>query len=224
MQFTLPAFLLSLLFGALFLTASFVRYKNKYKVSYNVRNMFPYELNYKSTFIDNFYGNVGLILTLFSFGFFFSTFDLRFDNIFFIIIFITGVLTCVFFLGLVFIPLDFIRLHSIIFILYLISSFLLPVAISIGAFTYNQQTGYTSQIPPIVFISAFIVALVVLAILLNPKLNLNIRMTKEYAEDGSVKYIRPKFITMAFTQWLLFFVLYINEILLFVLTLTFTSL
>ena len=186
--------------------------------------MFPYELNYKSTFIDNFYGNVGLILTLFSFGFFFSTFDLRFDNIFFIIIFITGVLTCVFFLGLVFIPLDFIRLHSIIFILYLISSFLLPVAISIGAFTYNQQTGYTSQIPPIVFISAFIVALVVLAILLNPKLNLNIRMTKEYAEDGSVKYIRPKFITMAFTQWLLFFVLYINEILLFVLTLTFTSL
>ena len=124
MQFTLPAFLLSLLFGALFLTASFVRYKNKYKVSYDVRNMFPYELNYKSTFIDNFYGNVGLILTLFSFGFFFSTFDLRFDNIFFIIIFITGVLTCVFFLGLVFIPLDFIRLHSIIFILYLISSFL----------------------------------------------------------------------------------------------------
>ena len=81
MRFTLPALILSFLFGALFLVTSFISYKNKYKVAYNIRNMFPYELNYKSRFADNFYGNATLILATISFIFFFSTFEIPFDEI-----------------------------------------------------------------------------------------------------------------------------------------------
>ena len=210
MGFTLPALILSVLFGVLFLVASFISYRNKYKVTYNIRNMFPYELNYKSNFSENFYGNISLILATISFVFFFSTFDLKFNNGFFIMIMISGILSSILFLALVFIPLDYMRLHSIVFILFLISSFLLSTSISIGSFIYNQQIGETSPIPFIIFI-----------LLLNPKLNLNIRMKETIAEDGSIKYVRPRMITIAFSQWLLFFSLFISEILLFVLTLSF---
>jgi hypothetical protein len=46
-------------------------------------------------------------------------------------------------------------------------------------------------------------------------------MKETIAEDGSVKYVRPRMITIAFSQWLLFFSLFISEILLFVLSLSF---
>jgi len=221
MRFTLPALILSVLFGALFLVTSFISYKNKYKVAYNIRNMFPYELNYKSRFSENFYGNVSLILTVISFLFFFSTFDLRFSNGFFIMIMISGILASILFLALVFIPLDYMRLHSIVFILFLISSFLLATSISIGSFIYNQQIGETSPIPFIIFILGFVLTLLILVLLLNPKLNLNIRMKEIIAEDGSVKYVRPRVIIIAFSQWLIFFFLFISEILLFILSLSF---
>lgn len=221
MGFTLPALILSVLFGVLFLVASFISYRNKYKVTYNIRNMFPYELNYKSNFSENFYGNISLILATISFVFFFSTFDLKFNNGFFIIIMISGILSSILFLALVFIPLDYMRLHSIVFILFLISSFLLSTSISIGSFIYNQQIGETSPIPFIIFILGFVLTLLILVLLLNPKLNLNIRMKETIAEDGSIKYVRPRMITIAFSQWLLFFSLFISEILLFVLTLSF---
>ncbi|HNX15885.1 MAG TPA: hypothetical protein PKO28_00705 [Bacilli bacterium] len=221
MRFTLPSLLLSILFGALFLVTSFIRYKNKYKVTYNVRNMFPYELNYKSPFAENFYGNVSLILAILSSCVFFFTFDLKFDNGFFIMIFISGIISSILFIAIAFIPLDFIRLHSALFILYMIFSFLLPTSISIGSYVYNQQIGGSSPIPFIIFIIAFIITLVTMVLLLNPKLTLNLRMKEEIAPDGSIKYVRPNIITMAFTEWLLFFFLFANEILVFVLSLAF---
>lgn len=221
MRFTLPALILSVLFGTLFLVTSFVSYKNKYKIAYNIRNMFPYELNYKGRFSDNFYGNVSLILATISFVFFFSTFDLKFDNGFFIMIMISGILASILFLSLIFIPLDYMRLYSIVFILFLISSFLLATSISIGSFVFNQQIGETSPIPFIIFILGFVLTLFILVLLLNPKLNLNIRMKETIGDDGSIKYVRPRMITIAFSQWLLFFSLFISEILLFVLTLSF---
>ena len=221
MRFTLPALILSFLFGALFLVTSFISYKNKYKVAYNIRNMFPYELNYKSRFVENFYGNTTLILATISFIFFFSTFDLKFTNGFFIMIMISGILASLLFLALVFIPLEYMRLHSIVFIPFLISSFLLATSISIGSFIYNQQIGETSPIPFAIFLLGFVLTLLILVLLLNPKLNLNIRMKETIDEDGSIKYVRPRMITIAFSQWLLFFSLFISEILLFVLTLSF---
>lgn len=224
MQFTLPGLLFSILFGGLFLVASFIHYKNKYKISYSVRNMFPYELNYKSRFYDNFYGNLSLILTILGFCFFFSTFDLKFHNGFFIVALISGILTSVLFLALVFVPLDYIRIHSAIFILFIVFSFLLPSSICVGSFVYNQYLMAASQstpIPLIVFGLSLVMTIVTLALLLNPKLTLNLRMQKVVNEDGTIKYVRPNVLTLAFTEWLLFFFLYINEILIFVLTLAF---
>ena len=63
--------------------------------------------------------------------------------------------------------------------------------------------------------------IVTLALLLNPKLTLNLRMKKVVSEDGTIKYIRPNVLTLAFTEWLLFFFLYINELLIFILTFAF---
>ncbi|MCB9498198.1 MAG: hypothetical protein H6688_01915 [Erysipelotrichaceae bacterium] len=224
MQFSLPSFLLSILFGGLFLVASFIHYKNKYKVTYSVRNMFPYELNYKSRFADNFYGNTALILTILGFAFFFSTFDLNFHNGFFITALISGVLASILFLILAFVPLDHIRVHSSIFILFIIFSFLLPSSICVGSFVYNQYLMSISEstpIPLIVFGLSLVMTIVTLALLLNPKLTLNLRMKKVVSEDGTIKYIRPNVLTLAFTEWLLFFFLYINELLIFILTFAF---
>ncbi|MFA7032763.1 MAG: hypothetical protein WC201_04300 [Bacilli bacterium] len=224
MQFSLPSFLLTILFGGLFLVASFIHYKNKYKIAYSVRNMFPYELNYKSHFADNFYGNTALILTILGFAFFFSTFDLNFHNGFFIVTLISGVLASLFFLILVFVPLDYIRIHSIIFVFFLIFSFLLPSSVCVGSFVYNQylmSIGESTPIPLIVFGLSFLMTIVTLALLLNPKLTLNLRMKKVVNEDGTIKYVRPNVLTLAFTEWILFFLLYINELLIFILTFVF---
>lgn len=220
-RFTLPALLMALLFGGLFLVASFWHYKNKYKITYHPRNMFPYELNYKSSFADNFYGNTALILTFFAFGFLLFTFDSDLGNGFSIFIIISGIITFALFLVLTYVPLDYIRSHCSLFVFYLVFSAGLPAAIALRAYTQNQLLGNNSILCIIVFILAIVTLLVVVALALNPKLTLNMKMKEEIQKDGTIKYIRPNVLTMAFTEWMLFFLLFVDMILLFTLSFSF---
>lgn len=217
MRWSLPTLLLSVLFGVLFLVASFISYKSRYQLTYSTRNMFPYELNYKTSFYKNIYGNIALILMTLAMVAFFITFDLKYQHGFLVATAIAGGISAILFFVLVFLPLDFIRAHCAVFVTYIVASFCVPASLCIGSYIYYQQIIFASPIPLIVFILSLIMCLVTVALLLNPKLNLNLRMKEEVQADGTVKYVRPKVMTMAFTEWLLFFFLFINEILVFVL-------
>ena len=60
---------------------------------------------------------------------------------------------------------------------------------------------------------AALVALFVFGLIMNPKLSLNIKMNVATDEKGNEYYVRPKYIMIAFTEWMLVIGLILSELL-----------
>ena len=206
----------SLLLFLAYFFLSIGNYKRRFNIDFDIRNHFPYEFNFESKFTDNILGNSALILSGgFSIALFACSAVYKNNNGMLFVALIAGVSLTIMFLVINFIPLKFLKTHLVFSILLFVASFITPAAIGMTAFRDYQE--YSSVGSLILFIIAAIVALFNFALVMNPKLTLNIRMEVATDEKGNEYYIRPKFIVLAFSQWMMIFTLFISQILLLIL-------
>ena len=207
----------SMFFFALFIFFGIKGYvKRSVGVKYDLRNTFPYEINYQLHFLDNILPNIFLILFLSTSICFFAFFDIRNLNGFTIFMMITGIMLslCNFFIY--FADLKYIRFHLLLVTLLSVSSF--GLSASIALFGFNNFKNDTTQILDIVIaIIAALLGLFVFAVMMNPKMNFKLEMKKVITEDGRELLVRPKYFVMAFSEWLFIFSLFINQILILIL-------
>ena len=118
----LGCFIVEIVFFAAFFVFSRIKYNQRFSQKYDLRNMFPYELNYESKFQDNFIGNTTFILMVLShvgvFAFSMNTLiqsTLAFNLVTSLLVSITTLL-------ILFVPLKLLKTHLICTFLCIISS------------------------------------------------------------------------------------------------------
>lgn len=202
---TLAIFLTSLAFfvGGYFLSSTF--YFKKHDVKYSLKRMFPYEFNYPTTFKNNIYGNIAFIISLLGImAFYIYYISTRAKpEVSLIVVTAMSVMNAVCISCLLFMPLQFLRLHMIISTLAMVLSFAMP-AINC-CYLYPLIKNATDNVDKTVYLIAFIIgaffALAMLVLLLNPKATYKIYYDKVADENGNEQIVRPRFIPIAFNEW-----------------------
>jgi len=205
LSFSIAAVLLFII-GLIFSCHS---YKKKFEKEYSLRSMFPIEFNYERPFNENMIGNFCFILSLFSSICFYITYNLsfNFDTLIFVTVF--GVVCSLLIGAMFFIPMKFFRAHVTIDILSFAFLFALSAGICIAAFRLFQK-GNNSVLGLLGFIFSLLVSIAIFALIMNPKLTANIKGNVVKDENGNEKVIRPKFIVLAFSEWVLIISFYID--------------
>ena len=206
----------TILFFILHLTSSTALYKKRFEHTYDVRNHFPYEFNYQSPFNINLLGNIALILaSALSVGFFSLTATKVNTNGYVLYSLIAGCIYSILICVIHFIPLKYMKTHLIFTVLLLASAFVSPCAIGLGAIAHYQDTKEVFSL--VIFIISMVVGGFYFLLAMNPKLSPNIKMIAAKDEQGNEIYLRPKFIVMAFSEWMAIFGLALSHILLILL-------
>ena len=202
----------AIIFFVGYILFSITNYKKRFKNQYDLRNCFPYELNYESKFADNLFGNISLIMSMaFSLSLFALGLSYFKTNGYLLVVMISGALYSIFVALINFIPLKFLKAHLIFAVILFIVAFLTPGSAGLTAFNIYQQN---HNVFPIVVMSlAALVAIFVFGLIMNPKLSLNIKMNVATDEKGNEYYVRPKYIMIAFTEWMLIIGLILSELL-----------
>ncbi len=202
----------AIIFFVGYILFSLLNYKKRFKMQYDFRNYFPYELNYESKFADNLFGNLSLIMSM---GFSLALFALGLSyfktNGYLLVVMISGALYSLFVVLINFIPLKFMRAHLIFTIFLFIMSFATPGSAALTAFNVYQQT--KAVYPITIMVICSVVTLFVFGLIMNPKISLNIKMNVATDDKGKEYYVRPKYIMIAFTEWMLIFGLILSELL-----------
>ncbi len=191
-------------------------FKKRFGHEYDIRNHFPYEFNFESKFSDNILGNVALIMScaislcLFAL----SAAKIR-TNGYVLYSLIAGSIYSLLIAIIHFVPLKTIKVHLVFSVLLLSMSFACPVAVGLGGFALYQET--QKVFPLVLFIASLVIGLFYFVLVINPKLSLNIRMEVATDEKGNQIYLRPKYIVMAFSEWLNIFGIILSHILLILL-------
>ena len=200
-----------ILFITYFLLSTF-NYKKRFENKYDVKCFFPYELNYESKLADNLLGNIALILSMFtSMGLFALGLAYFQTNGYLIAALIAGIIYSILVLGIHFTPLKLLKFHFVVMIILFLAAFFTTMALGLTSFNVYQNTKNVFAL--VLMIISFLVGLVMLVFVMNPKLSFNIKMKVAVDEQGNEKYIRPKFILVAFTEWLMVLLLPVSQIL-----------
>ena len=186
-----------------FLFFSIMNYKERFKSNYDLRNHFPYELNFESPYKENFLGNTLLLLATASGIAFYVLFDNNKTNGYFMFIMIGGIVHLLAMFFLVFVPLKLLKSHLVLVTLDIILSFLIPFALAISASFRFYHTN--DAIYMIFIIIPAVICLWVFIMMMNPKLTNWSRMDKKKNEDGSITYTRPRYFILALYEWMLMF-------------------
>ena len=204
----------------IFLIAGLLTYKGKYNTKYNLKNYFPFELNFKRPYSENFFGNSAFIIMGISGIAFYSTFDLKFNN-YSILVMVIGIISSLILIALYFVPLEKIRAHILIFVISMLCSIVLVMSTFICSFRMRQFYEEINQkynfVLYISMVGSLIVTLIMTGFALNPRLNFNFRLIEETSDDGKTIYKRPKMILPAFYEWVFIFTFLINTLLVFLL-------
>ena len=179
-------------------------------MTYDLRNHFPYELNFESKFKDNLFGNVCISVSTVLSILFFIFFDETHLNGFLLFAMIAGIVNSLIILSLVFVPLKLLKAHLILVTVNIALSFLVPFSLAMAAsFSYSSY----KEVGQLVFIILpALICIFIFILIMNPKLTKWALLDKKTNPDGSVSYVRPKIFILAFTEWLLFFSSVITEI------------
>ena len=203
-----------LFFAYFFLSRA--NYKKRFALDYDIRNHFPYEFNYESKFTDNILGNAALILSAaFALGLFACAAVYNHTNGILLLSLIVGLLYSILFVVINFIPLKYLKLHLLFTVLLFAFSFVTPGAIGLASFKDYQDGNEVFSL--IIFIVSMVVAFINFVLVMNPKLTLNIKMQVAKDDKGNEHYIRPKYIVIAMSEWIMIFSLFISQILLILL-------
>ena len=200
-----------LLFIAYFFLSTY-NYKKRFGNKYDVKSFFPYELNYESKITDNLLGNIALILSmLVSMGLFGLGLAYFKTNGYLIATTIAGIVYSILVLGIHFVPLKLLKFHFVVMIILFVAAFFTPMALGLTSFSVYQNTKNVFLV--VIMVISFIIGLTMFVFVMNPKLSFNIKMKVAVDEQGNEKYIRPNFILVAFTEWLMVLLLPASQIL-----------
>ena len=199
--------------GGYFFSSTF--YFKKFDVKYSFRRMFPYEFNYPNAFKNNIYGNIAFIISILgTIAFYIYYLNTRVSSnipafVLVIVAFLISVAICC----LLFMPLQYLRMHIMMSTLTMVSAFAMPaLACSILYPEFRDSISSTKAIYLIAFIIGAIMSLAMLIFLLNPRATYKIYMDKNEDKDGNITMIRPKFIPMAFNEWWAIFTFILSPI------------
>lgn len=207
--------ILFLIFG-MFL--SIKNYKFRFKSDYSIRNMFPYEFNYESHFVDNLGGNALLVLaSLFSLTFY-GTFPSSHSEGFSTFVLICGIFAAVFAIMLYFIPTKYLKLHIAALAFDAVFTFMLSGAIFCLNLKYYRELHNALNIVALVL--AALSGLLILILTLSPGFSFRIKGVESKDENGNLIYVRPKTIFIALTEWLIIFVSFFNQIIVILFAIT----
>lgn len=197
------------LFSA-FIFASRINYKNRFNATYHLRSHFPYEFNYHGKFTDNIFGNLIYVLYAGMVVAFLVFFDKNHTDGYLVFGLVSGGILLVLLSCLVYIPIDHLRLHTGIVAGAFIISLMFPFSFVLaGYFKYDKY----QSVPALVgMIIAAVCCVFVVIITLNPKLSRWAELEKETQEDGSSTMKRPKWFTLAYSEWALLLVYQISLI------------
>ena len=210
MLYIIGTLLLSIFFFVSMLFISSLLYKRRMNVRYSIRNMFPFEIVYKTTLATNFYTFLFVALFVMSSIGFFATFDISFTNGFNIFAMIAGILSSILIFAIILTPLTNLRLHLIFAVSFFTLNFACSGSILISAWKHNQEVS-----TPLSIISIGIGIAIVLcqfATMFNPRLSLKFKAEQKIDEKGEVVMVRPKWVVFAFTEWLNIFLMLLNMI------------
>lgn len=206
----------SIFFFILYFVLSCFNYRRRFKEQYDVRNHFPYEFNYEGRFSDNLLGNITLILSgVFSLGAFsFAGAQMHLNGLLLSAVGAGGLLSILLVI-INFVPLKSIKVHLLFLVLLFVSAFATPTLLGFTFFEHYQI--YQDTISLAFFIVSLVVGAFVFILIMNPKLSLRITMQKATDEKGNEYYVRPKFIVVAFSEWLILFSLLLTQVILIIL-------
>lgn len=114
-----------------------------------------------------------------------------------------------------FVSLKFGKTHLIIATIMFAVSFALPGSIALASLHEYQSTKEAYGL--VLLIISAVIAIGAFILTMNPKLTLNIKMVSKIDESGEAVLTRPKYIVIAFTEWISFFLLFVDQILLIIL-------
>lgn len=209
-NFALVFLVLEILMMGGFILSSFINYNTRFGMTYDLRNHFPYELNYESKFKDNLMGNVLLLVATGCGVAFYILFDNNKQNGYFLFMMIAGCIHQLVHFFLAFVPLKLTKSHLLLVTLDIILSFLIPFSLAISSsITFNHTHDYSL----IIFIALpAVICLFVFILMMNPKLTRWSRMEEIKNEDGTTSYKRPRYFILAFYEWLLLFASLLTQI------------
>ena len=125
------------IFGLAFSMANF---KRRHKMSYSIRNMFPFEFNYQGLFVDNLLGNMFLMVSGLSLIVTYATFNGSRTDGYTIFILIASIISAVLISANYFINTKTLKLWALSVVLSYAMIFMLIAAIAILHLKYYQQT------------------------------------------------------------------------------------
>lgn len=215
----LALFILGICLFVLFYFVSSLFYKKRHQIKYHFYQMFPYEFNYPYVFKENFYGNILMVLSCLCVVAFYELNPI--SSIYRIITIAISISLTTLIIGLLLLPLRYLKTHMVI------STVLMAVSASLPLFNLffaleQYKTMFDDANRVLCVISVIIsglLALAMLLLILNPKLSYKIYMDKSLDEEGKEIFIRPKVIFIALNEWWSIFTFFLSPISILLITL-----
>jgi len=215
-------FIVSLTFfvAGYFFSSTF--YFKKFDVKYSFTRMFPYEFNYPNAFKNNIYGNIAFIIAILgtcaSYIYYLNTAQFA-NNVPALVSAVISIFMAITICCLLFMPLQYLRMHITVSTLAMVCAFALPALASCIIYPFFKvATGNHKVIYLIAFIVGALLSLAMLIFLLNPRATYKIYMDKHEDKDGNIVTVRPKFIPIAFNEWWSIFTFILSPIPLLIIT------
>ena len=214
----LALFILGICLFTLFYFVSSAFYKKRHKNKYHFYQMFPYEFNYPYVFKPNFYGNILMVLSCLCVIAFYELNPI--SSIYRIITIAISITLTTLIIGLLLLPLRYLRTHMILSTILMAISAALPLFNLFFALE-QYKTMFEDANRVLCVISVVIsglLALCMLLLILNPKLSYKIYMDKSLDEEGKEVFVRPKIIFIALNEWWSIFTFFLSPISILLLT------
>ncbi len=219
MILTLGILVISLVFFSLLIVASTFLYRRRMNVTYSIKNMFPFEFTYRSDFKNSFYTYMFLLLFAFSCIGLFVTFDRTYVNGYHIFAMISGIICSLLIIALFMVPLTRLRMHAILGIIFFTLNFACAASIFIAVWKSNQE--YLTPLKIVCLVIGGLIIMTQFGSILNPRMTLNFKAVEKVNENGEKVMVRPKWVVLAFTEWLNIILFIINMINITIYTFTF---
>ena len=219
MILTLGILIIAIVFFSLFIVSSVLIYRRRINMTYSIKNMFPFEFTYKSDFKNSFYTYLFLLLFAFTCMGFFITFDRTYVNGLHIFMMISGIACSLLIVSLVMVPLTRLRAHVLLAIIFFTFNFFCAGSTMLDAWRSNQE--YLSPVKIICIVIGGLIVVTQFISFLNPRMTLNFKAEEKINENGEKVMVRPKWVVLAFTEWLNIILFIINMINITILTYTF---
>ena len=187
----------ALFFLCYFVSALF--YRKRHETKYHFYQMFPYEFNYPRVFRENLYGNLLFGISCFAIAAFYIVNPL--SSIYTYFTLALAIILTMLFLCLLMMPLQYLRTHIAFATIAMTISAALPL---FNLFNALEQLKVATDNKPLCIVSMIIsglLALMMVALILNPKLTYKIYYEKKTDENGKEIIQRPKIIVAALSEW-----------------------